>query len=99
MRRPPICRAVTDRAWDGWFAAQRPANLPDNIGFYGLGAYGENRSVYTAAQFADAASAERRTRHLGIDVFAPVGTPFTRPSRAGSIASPTMPIRWTMAIH
>ena len=70
---------VTDRAWDGWFAAQRPANLPDNIGFYGLGAYGENRSVYTAPQFADAASAERRTRHLGIDVFAPAGTPVHAP--------------------
>ena len=70
---------VTDRAWDGWFAAQRPANLPRNIGFYGLGAYGENRSVYTAAQFADAASAERRTRHLGIDVFAPVGTALYAP--------------------
>lgn len=70
---------VTDRRWDNWFAAQRPANLPGTVGFFGLGAYGEKRSVYTAPQFADAASAERRTRHLGVDVFAPAGTPVHTP--------------------
>ncbi|MCV2873253.1 aminotransferase class III-fold pyridoxal phosphate-dependent enzyme [Defluviimonas sp. WL0050] len=70
---------IKDRAWDDWFVAQRPANLPLNVGFYGLGSYGEKRSVYTAAQFADAASEERRTRHLGIDVFASAGTPVHAP--------------------
>lgn len=76
---PPDMPAVTDRAWDEWFAAQRPAHLPLNTGHYGIGIYGEKRSVYTAAQFADAASAERRTRHLGIDVFAPAGAPVHAP--------------------
>ncbi|MDI3335111.1 aminotransferase class III-fold pyridoxal phosphate-dependent enzyme [Defluviimonas aestuarii] len=70
---------IRDRAWDDWFSAHRPTNLPLNVGFYGLGSYGENRSVYTAAQFADAASPERRTRHLGIDVFAPAGAPVHAP--------------------
>jgi 4-aminobutyrate aminotransferase-like enzyme len=66
--------AFSDRAFDGWMAAQRPATLPKDIPFLGFGLYGEKRSVYTAAQFADAASDERRTRHLGIDIFAPAGT-------------------------
>lgn len=66
--------AFSDRAFDGWFAAQRPANLPAHVAFYGFGPYGEKRSVYAAEQFADAASPERRTRHTGIDIFAAHGT-------------------------
>ena len=66
--------AFSDRAFDPWFAAQHPANLPKDLPFLGLGLYGEKRSVYTSAHFADAASDERRTRHLGIDIFAPAGT-------------------------
>lgn len=58
--------AFSDRAFDPWFASQRVD--------YGLGLYAEDRTVYRSAQFADAASPERRTRHLGIDVFAPAGT-------------------------
>ena len=49
------------------------------IAFYGLGLYGEKRSVYATDQFADAASPERRTRHLGIGVFAAAGTPVYAP--------------------
>ncbi|MFO1201338.1 MAG: aminotransferase class III-fold pyridoxal phosphate-dependent enzyme [Tabrizicola sp.] len=71
--------AFSDRAFDGWMAAQRPANLPRDLPFLGYGLYGEKRSVYTAAQFADAASDERRTRHLGIDIFAPAGTAIHTP--------------------
>ncbi len=71
--------AFSDHAFDGWFAARRPAGLPGNVGFYGLGAYGEARSVYASGQFADPASPERRTRHLGIDVFAAAGTPVHAP--------------------
>ncbi|MDO9638155.1 MAG: peptidoglycan DD-metalloendopeptidase family protein [Pseudotabrizicola sp.] len=58
-------------AFDAWFTSK---NIP-----YGIGTYGEDRSVYRTAQFADALSPERRTRHLGIDVFAPAGTPLYAP--------------------
>ncbi len=67
----PDMPPFSDRAFDAWFAAR---NVP-----YGIGTYGEDRSVYRTAQFADATSPERRTRHLGIDVFAPAGTPVFAP--------------------
>ena len=67
----PDMPAFSDRAFDAWFAAK---DVP-----YGIGTYGEDRSVYRTAQFADAISPERRTRHLGIDVFAPAGTPLYAP--------------------
>ncbi|MDO9524917.1 MAG: peptidoglycan DD-metalloendopeptidase family protein [Gemmobacter sp.] len=67
----PDMPAFSDRAFDTWFADQTVT--------YGLGLYGENRTVYATAQFADAASPERRTVHLGIDVFAPAGTPMFAP--------------------
>ncbi len=62
----PDMPAFSDRAFDAWFAAKGVA--------YGLGSYGEKRSVYATDQFADSASPERRTIHLGIDVFAPAMT-------------------------
>ncbi len=67
----PDMPPFSDRAFDAWFAAK---GVP-----YGIGTYGEDRSVYRTAQFADAISTERRTRHLGIDVFAPAGTPLYAP--------------------
>ncbi|NEX46118.1 peptidoglycan DD-metalloendopeptidase family protein [Pseudotabrizicola algicola] len=67
----PDMPPFSDRAFDAWFAAK---GIP-----YGIGTYGEDRSVYRTAQFADALSPERRTRHLGIDVFAPAGTPVHAP--------------------
>lgn len=67
----PDMPPFSDRAFDAWFAAKE---VP-----YGIGTYGEDRSVYRSAQFADALSPERRTRHLGIDVFAPAGTPLYAP--------------------
>ena len=67
----PGMPAYSDRAFDGWFAATGAR--------YGIGPYGEHRSVYASAQFADAASPERRTVHLGVDVFAPAGTPVFAP--------------------
>jgi murein DD-endopeptidase MepM/ murein hydrolase activator NlpD len=67
----PDMPAFSDRAFDVWFAAQ---GVP-----YGLGAYGEDRRVYTSAQFADAGGPERRTVHTGIDVFAPAMTPVHAP--------------------
>ena len=67
----PDMPAFSDRAFDAWFAAR---GAP-----YGLGSYGEKRSVYATDQFADSASPERRTLHLGIDVFAPAMTPVHAP--------------------
>jgi murein DD-endopeptidase MepM/ murein hydrolase activator NlpD len=66
VQRPDM-PAFSDRAFDAWFSAQGVR--------YGLGSYGERRSVYETPQFADAASPERRSVHLGIDVFAAAGTP------------------------
>ena len=76
----PEMPAFSDRAFDAWFAAQGVD--------YALGAYGEHRSVYETAQFADAASPERRTVHLGIDVFAAKGTPVHAPL-AGQVVTAT----------
>jgi len=47
----------------------------------GFGGYGEARMVYTMPAFADplAAPGERRTVHLGVDLFAPAGTPVHAP--------------------
>ena len=66
----PDMPAYSDPAFDAWFAPH---------GRYGIGPYGERRTVYAADQFADAASAERRMIHLGIDVFAPAMTPVYAP--------------------
>ena len=63
--------AYSDLGFDLWFADQGVD--------YGLGPYGEKRSVYRAEQFADQASPERRMIHMGIDVFAPAGTPVHAP--------------------
>lgn len=67
----PDMPAFCDPAFDAWFAAKNVR--------YGIGLYGEDRSVYRTPQFADAASPERRTRHLGVDIFAPAGTPVHAP--------------------
>lgn len=63
----PAMPAVSDPAFDGWFAA-RPVTD-------GLGADGEKRSVYASARFADTASAERRMIHIGVEVVAPARIP------------------------
>lgn len=70
----PDMPAFSDPAFDPWFATHQARGIR-----YGLGLYGENRTVYATPQFADAASPERRTIHLGIDVFAPAGTPVYAP--------------------
>lgn len=70
----PDMPAFSDHAFDAWFAHQAAGRL-----LYGLGSYFEKRSVYATRQFADLASPEWRTMHLGIDVFAPAGTPIYAP--------------------
>ncbi len=67
----PDMPAFSDRALDAWFASRGV--------LYGLGSYGERRRVYETPQFADAASPERRSVHLGVDVFARAGTPVYAP--------------------
>lgn len=74
----PDMPAFSDRRFDAWFAAEAVD--------YGLGAYGEKRTVYQTDQFADAASPERRVMHTGIDVFAAAGTPVYAPL-AGRVLS------------
>jgi len=74
----PDMPAFSDRRFDAWFAGQAVD--------YGLGAYGEKRTVYQTDQFADAASPERRVMHTGIDVFAAAGTPVYAPL-AGRVLS------------
>ncbi len=70
----PDMPPFSDHAFDAWFAEQATGRL-----LYGLGAYLEKRSVYATAQFADVASPEWRTMHLGVDVFAAAGTPVFAP--------------------
>jgi hypothetical protein len=64
----PLC---SDRSFETWFTA---LGVP-----YGLGLYGEARSIYTSEHFADKCSPEPRTVHLGIDVFAAKMTPVHAP--------------------
>jgi murein DD-endopeptidase MepM/ murein hydrolase activator NlpD len=74
MRLPdgmPGMPAFSDRAFDSWFAAQGAA--------WGMGLYGEDRRVYQTPQFEGPASPERRTVHLGIDIFAPAGSAVMAP--------------------
>lgn len=67
----PDMPAFSDRAFDRWFSTKAVR--------YGLGSYGERRSVYSTDQFADRLSPEKRTIHLGIDVFTNAGTPVYAP--------------------
>lgn len=70
----PDMPAFSDHAFDTWFADQAGGRR-----LYGLGSYLEKRAVYATPQFADVASPEWRTMHLGIDVFTPAGTPVYAP--------------------
>ncbi|WP_343715164.1 aminotransferase class III-fold pyridoxal phosphate-dependent enzyme [Inquilinus sp.] len=45
----------------------------------GIGRYREDRPVYRAAHFETPDPAERRSIHLGLDLFAPAGTPIRAP--------------------
>ncbi|MGA9278142.1 phosphotransferase, partial [Ilumatobacter sp.] len=63
--------------------ADRSQRVPDDRP--SLGRYGELRAIYDTDAFATP-SGERRTLHLGIDVFVPSGTPVASPL-AGTIHS------------
>ena len=58
-----------------WSAGRMPE--PPAPGVVGVGRYGEDRAVYTTAAFEQAD--ERRSVHLGVDLFVPPGTPVHAP--------------------
>ncbi len=49
------------------------SNDPDSAHVIAVGRYGEERSMYRTTAFETADPAERRTIHIGIDLFAPAG--------------------------
>lgn len=53
---------------------------------YAIGLYGEVRTCYSTEAFTNAACPERRSQHLGLDVFLPAGTPLYAPL-AGRVCS------------
>ena len=46
---------------------------------FAIGNYGEQRDVYAGEQFRSAASPERRSQHIGLDLFIDPGTPLHAP--------------------
>jgi 4-aminobutyrate aminotransferase-like enzyme/Ser/Thr protein kinase RdoA (MazF antagonist)/murein DD-endopeptidase MepM/ murein hydrolase activator NlpD len=69
-------------------AAMRESGRP-----LGLGRYGEPRPIYSGPAFALGAGllAPHRTRHLGVDLFAPAGTPVHAPLAGEVILAHTYP--------
>jgi murein DD-endopeptidase MepM/ murein hydrolase activator NlpD len=67
---------LTDEVLDNTdlFSAWVNEKLIDNNARYGIGGYGEHRSIYSrSAHFDD--GEEARRLHLGVDIWAPVETP------------------------
>lgn len=52
---------------------------------FGIGVYGEDRGIYRGDAYETAISDERRSIHLGVDLFAPAGEPVHAPF-AGKVA-------------
>jgi 4-aminobutyrate aminotransferase-like enzyme/Ser/Thr protein kinase RdoA (MazF antagonist) len=79
LRRP--LAELPHRVLD-WSAGREPEAAPG--GEVGVGRYCEHRAVYTTAAFAPTGEArdgpdQRRTVHLGVDLFVPPGTPVHAP--------------------
>jgi murein DD-endopeptidase MepM/ murein hydrolase activator NlpD len=66
-----VCRTEPTVILD-WSVGAPPPKLPDppNVG---IGRYLEDRAIYTGDAYVTGASGERRTMHLGIDIFLPAG--------------------------
>lgn len=72
---------LTEPALSAWIEDERQRRGAD----YAIGRYLEPRVLYQSAQFGtQAAPYERRTVHLGLDLFAPAGTP-VRAVAAGTV--------------
>jgi len=69
-------------AYEQWLEQR----LRDTGARYAIGLYGERREVYTTGQFDSAASDQRRSVHLGIDLFVPAGITLHAPL-AGTVLS------------
>jgi len=52
---------------------------------FGIGLYGEDRGIYQGDAYETATAGERRSIHLGVDIFAPAGEPVHAPF-AGKVA-------------
>jgi 4-aminobutyrate aminotransferase-like enzyme/Ser/Thr protein kinase RdoA (MazF antagonist)/murein DD-endopeptidase MepM/ murein hydrolase activator NlpD len=65
------------------------AALPDGVDL-AVGRYGEDRPVYTVDEFAGA-DGERRTVHLGLDLFVPAGEPVYAPFDGDVVAVAVRP--------
>ncbi|MFT6659870.1 aminotransferase class III-fold pyridoxal phosphate-dependent enzyme [Maritalea sp.] len=71
----PSVPDLSAQEFDAWFNAKR-TQLDTR---YGIGRYGEDRTVYQSAAFASPASPERRTMHMGLDVFVDANEPLYAP--------------------
>jgi len=67
---------LTDEILDNTdlFSAWVNEKLIDNNARYGIGGYGEHRSIYSRSAHFDSGEEPRRL-HLGVDIWGPVGTP------------------------
>ena len=61
--------SVTNK-FSGWIESK----LKDNDGRYGIGGYNEHRTIYSRSAHFDSKEEPRRL-HLGVDIWAPAGTP------------------------
>jgi 4-aminobutyrate aminotransferase-like enzyme/Ser/Thr protein kinase RdoA (MazF antagonist) len=68
---------VMDGGWDTAPVLDLADAMPPVTGL-AIGRYDEDRTIYTAPEF-ETADGRRRTRHLGVDLFAPAGTPVFAP--------------------
>ena len=67
----PTVPDLSAAEFDTWFNQK----CKDTGARYGIGRYGEDRTVYQSAAFASPASPERRTVHMGLDVFVDADEP------------------------
>ena len=72
-----VCRIEPAVVMD-WSAGSPPQTPPDPPAV-GIGRYLEDRAVYTSGAYATDDPAERRTIHLGVDVFLAPGEPVAAP--------------------